>query len=119
MATPKMEIRTPEPIQTAIKLAAERNGRSFAQEVNATLGEKYLGDADDAPAQVAPRQPGSAKPRPAPANVPGVVKASDLAKVEAGGASMGLAMDRAGIAQWDPSAKRPQYVRGQGKAKGR
>jgi hypothetical protein len=115
MATPKLEVRTPEPIQAAIRAAAEANGRSFADEVNATLGAKYIGAEDDAPAQIAPRKAAQAKPRPAPADVPGVIKASELSER---GVSMKAAMERAGIAEYDPSAKRPQYERRPAKGKG-
>jgi hypothetical protein len=116
MATPKLEVRTPEPIQAAIRAAAEANGRSFADEVNATLGAKYIGAEDDAPAQVAPRAKKAPKaPTADPATVPGVIKASELSER---GVSMKAAMERAGIAEYDPSAKRPQYERRPAKGKG-
>lgn len=113
MASLQITFRAPDALHAAIDKAAEANGRTRSEELIATLEERYLAPAEEAPARLA-----QAKPRRAPAALPPVVRASDLAKVSAGGASMKLAMDRAGVAQYDPSAKRPQYVKGQGKAKG-
>lgn len=107
MASPQVAFRAPEALVALIDEAAERAGRSRSEEILATLGARYLGE--EAPAQVAPRQAKAPKPTPAPAQVPGVTTA---AKLSARGVSMGEAMKRAGIAEYDPSAKRPQYVKG-------
>lgn len=115
MATPRLEVRTPQALQDLIRKAAEANGRSFAEEVNATLGERYMGE--EAPAQVAPRAAKAPKPQVAPAQVPGVTTGAQLSER---GVSMSAAMRNAGIAEYDPSAKRPQYVKGSaGAGKGR
>lgn len=120
MATSTRTIRAPDATWALLDARAEKDGVS-ANALAASLLQAALADpaAEEPPARIAPRKAPASKPTPAPAAVPGVVKASDLAKVETGGASMRLAMDRAGIAQYDPAAKRPQYVKGQGKAKGR
>jgi hypothetical protein len=109
MAAPQVTFRVPEPMLAVIDAAAEKAGRSRTAEMLATLGERYMGAADDAPAQVAPRAKKAPKvPTADPATVPGVIKASELSER---GVSMKAAMQRAGIAEYDLSAKRPQYVR--------
>lgn len=116
MAAPVKNIRFPEPLIAAIETAAARHERTFSAEVLATLAERYMGE--DSAAPVAPKAQAKRKAAPGdPASVPGVVKASELSER---GVSMRAAMERAGVAEYDPSAKRPQYQRkAPGAGKGR
>jgi hypothetical protein len=116
MASPTVTIRVPAALLEAIDKRAERAGRSRSEEMLATLGERYLGaDSEPAPA------PRSAPRAPAPPAQ--VTRASELpAVVSDRGVNMRAAMERAGIAEFDPSQKRPTYQKGQvgqGKAKRR
>lgn len=133
MPTKPRSIRQPDAWWTLVEAEAERTGESANALIGRVIFEKLSGQEPEPSPEPAPR-PSPSSPRgatvvaPAPprkaavAAPAGVVKASELPRRELGRG--GRAMEAAGVMEWDPNAKRPQYrpsgqPTGAGKRRGR
>lgn len=134
MASPQVTLRIPPALLALIDAECDRRGISRTDVILDALADQ-LGKVQPEPA---PRSPQPRTPPPG-AKVASVPKPAAPERVQAAKVALakaeenalplaepkgrgGAAMEAAGVMQWDPSAKRPQYQKGlgaQGKAKRR